>query len=156
MSAQETVAAALAKHADAGSRLVEIDPPVGPAELDAYRLRVSCRCGWFELVPVDQTTRPQGQRDFADVHADHQAAVLANHPNVAVVELPEPTDTYNHGTDMPMLGWEIGEGPNFVEAFPDEIQLQFDGTVVLSTNHRVAPEIAAALLAAARAAGSGR
>ncbi|OZF25351.1 hypothetical protein CH296_27850 [Rhodococcus sp. 14-2496-1d] len=95
MSAQEIVAAALAKHADAGSRLVEIDPPEGPAEMDAYRFRVSCRCGWFALVPVDQTKRSEGERNFADVHADHQASVVAELPDVALVELPKPEPDHN-------------------------------------------------------------
>ena len=72
--------------------------------------------------------------------------------NIVAIELPEATDTYNHHTEMSMMGWEVNHGPIYVDAIPGgEIRVEFDGKDALLTNPDEAPAFAAALLAAAAA-----
>ena len=73
----------------------------------------------------------------------------------ALVELPKPTDTENHLTEMSMLGWEVGYGPAFVEALPGNpptVRVEVDGENIIEVSPSYAAQFAAALLAAANAA----
>lgn len=86
VNAVEVIAEALAKHTHVGSRLVSTGQAVNIAdELDGYRFRIACRCGWFTLVRVTQAERPESERDFGTIHAAHQASVIAALPNIAIL-----------------------------------------------------------------------
>lgn len=106
--------------------------------------RRACTCGMWESNGNEQYSR--------DTFAAHVEVELAK-AGIAITQLPEATDTYNHEMEMPMMGWEVGHGPHFVEAFPGEIRVEVDGKAVTLTDPPDARELAAALLAAA-AAGS--
>lgn len=84
------LAEALAQHGYFGSRLVLIGDSSDSDEMDDYRFRISCQCGWSTLTAVSQADRAEGEKDFGTMHSAHVASVVAALPNIAVVMLPEP------------------------------------------------------------------
>jgi hypothetical protein len=150
------IAAALALHGYAGSRLVLVGASTD--DMDAYRFRISCQCGWSTLTAVLQADRPKGERDFGTLHSAHQASVVAALPGIAIVELPgyseHVTDTRPgfEGLTFPAwypegladIGAAVGQHPGIVEA-------RWSGMSMWTPAE--AESVAAALLAAARAAG---
>jgi hypothetical protein len=88
---------------------------------------------------------------------EHMAAVIAALPDVAIVALPKPDDFGRwliEGTDLDVRNtWNDGLGDTgaSVEIRMDSIRR--GGTMAKTYEISVAPDLAAALLAAARAAG---
>ena len=151
------LAEALAQHGYFGSRLVLIGGSSDSDEMDDYRFRISCQCGWSTLTAVSQADRAEGEKDFGTMHSAHVASVVAALPNIAIVPLPEPTDTKDYsegGEGEDYLGWEVQHGPYFISVYDQgEVQVSYNGNVEEPISVDYATDLAAALLAAARAAG---
>ncbi|RPA65775.1 hypothetical protein EF294_03295 [Gordonia oryzae] len=108
-------------------------------------------CGPFIAADGFQSFRGADRSRLLAILADAEGSgQRAN--GFAVVELPKPTDTYNHLTETSMMGWEIPSWEHFVETIGNEVQLSYNGEPEEPFSSEVARAFAAALLAAADAA----
>lgn len=110
-------------------------------------MEYSCSCGWRE------------RSNWADgsTHPAHVASVVAALPNIAIVPLPEPTDTKDYsegGEGEDYLGWEVQHGPYFISVYDQgEVQVSYNGNVEEPISVDYATDLGTALFAAARGAG---
>ncbi|UAW08323.1 hypothetical protein SEA_WHITNEY_76 [Gordonia phage Whitney] len=85
-------------------------------------------------------------RDELDYATKAVIAALSEHYHL--LPKAEPTDTYDHCREEPMVGWEIPSWKHFVRALDGEVQLEYDG----EPEEPIAPQTAryfAAVLASA-------
>ncbi|QHJ86413.1 hypothetical protein SEA_KUWABARA_77 [Gordonia phage Kuwabara] len=87
--------------------------------------------------------------EFANArdHGAHVIAALSEHYHL--LPKAEPTDTYDHCREEPMIGWEIEQGPHFVRVLDDEVQLEYDGEPEEPISPEAARYFASALASAA-------
>lgn len=116
---------------------------------------LGCGCGWNWS---EQLTHGCGEDErIGRAHREHVASVVAALPNIAIVPLPEPTDTKDYsegGEGEDYLGWEVQHGPYFISVYDQgEVQVSYNGNVEEPISVDYATDLGTALFAAARGAG---
>ncbi|QCG77237.1 hypothetical protein SEA_LUTUM_80 [Gordonia phage Lutum] len=99
-----------------------------------------CWCGWSTRIVNTHKTA-------ITLWSEHVIAALAEHYHL--LPKAEPTDTYDHCREEPMVGWEIEQGPHFVRVLDDEVQLEYDGEPEEPISPEAARYFASALASAA-------
>lgn len=99
-------------------------------------------------------------REECAVLAKTAVSALESDDGVALIEVPAPTDTYNHSAEMSMWGWEVDGAPYFVEFIPNagsgQVELEHEGVRLTPMTADAALKLAAALIASATIANGGK